>query len=256
MSVTTDVAWLTAVLLVALRMGPLFLLAPVFGSIQVPTQVRALFVLALAALIVTGLQVTALPASLSFGDLISAALSEALVGGLFAFGLFTAFGAFLFAGRILDLQMGFGVASLIDPASRAQAPLLGTFLNLLAIVVFFAIDGHHMIIRGIAFSLHYIPPGTPVPDVNVAAVVAQFGAMFVYAVMIVAPVLFSILLLDIGMAVMARTMPQVNVFIVAIPLKIFVGLVVLAISLNYVMPLMQNVFESIFAYWERVVGLQ
>jgi flagellar biosynthetic protein FliR len=256
MSVTADVAWVTAVLLVALRMGPLFLLAPVFGSIQVPPQVRALFVLALAALMVTGMQVTALPVSLSLAGLITAALSELLIGGLFAFGLFTAFGAFLFAGRILDLQMGFGVASLIDPSSRAQAPLLGTFLNLLAIVVFFAIDGHHMVLRGVAFSLQYIPPGAFVLDVNAAALVAQFGSMFVYAVMIVAPALFSILLLDIGMAVMARTMPQVNVFIVAIPLKIFVGLVVLAISLNYMMPLMQNIFESIFAYWERVIGLQ
>ncbi len=256
MSITADVAWLTAVLLVALRMGPVFLLAPVFGSIQVPAQVRALFVLGLAATIVTGLQITVLPGSLSFGGLITAALYELLIGGLFAFGLFTAFGAFLFAGRILDLQIGFGVASLIDPASRTQAPLLGTFLNLLAIVVFFAIDGHHMLIRGIAFSLQHIPPGTSVPDINVAALIAQFGAMFVYAVMIVAPALFSILLLDVGMAVMARTMPQVNVFIVAIPLKIFVGLVVLAISLNYMMPLMQNIFESIFAYWEQVVGLR
>jgi flagellar biosynthetic protein FliR len=150
--------------------------------------------------------------------------------------------------------MGFGVATLIDPATRSQAPLMGTFLNLLAVMLFFAVDGHHMLIRGLVFSLAHIPPGASLTDINPAVVISQFGAMFVYGLIIVAPTLFSILLLDVGLAVMARTMPQVNIFIVSIPLKIFVGLFVTAASLHYMGPKIATIFESIFIYWQRLMG--
>jgi flagellar biosynthetic protein FliR len=177
-----------------------------------------------------------------------------VIGGLMAFGVVAAFAAFLLGGRIIDVQMGFGVASLIDPTTRSSAPLLGTFLNFLAVVTFFAIDGHHLIIRGLAFSLEHIPPGTSLGEINIGAVVAHFGAMFIFGVMVVAPALIAILLLDIGLAVIARTMPQVNVFIVSLPLKIFVGLAMTAISLPYLGSVMKRIFESIFSYWESVVA--
>lgn len=256
MVIAADAAWISSVALLAIRIAPLFVLAPVFGSVQVPLQFRVLFVLALAALLVNALSIKSFKSSLSLGNFATYALSEFALGLLFAFGLFAAFGAFMLAGRIIDLQMGFGVAGLIDPASQRQAPLLGTFLNVLAIVMFFAIDGHHMILRGLAFSLEHIPLGTTIENINAAAVIGQFGLMFIYAVAIVAPALFGILLLDLGMAVMARSMPQMNVFIVSIPLKIFVGLVLIAFSLAYLAPLATRIFESVFIYWESVLGLR
>jgi flagellar biosynthetic protein FliR len=149
--------------------------------------------------------------------------------------------------------MGFGVATLIDPATRAYAPLLGTFLNLLAVVIFFAIDGHHLLIRGLAHSFELVPLGVPLTEFNIAAVITHFGSMFVYAAAIAAPVVVSLFLLDVALGVVARTMPQVNVFIVSIPLKIFIGLAVFALSLQFMTPLMKNMFESIFRYWEKIL---
>jgi flagellar biosynthetic protein FliR len=154
----------------------------------------------------------------------------------------------------MDLQMGFGVASLIDPATRTQSPLLGTLLNLVALAVFFAVDGHHLVIRGLAYSLVQLPPGSSLAALEPAAVVAQFGAMFVFAVALAAPVIFVLLLVDVALAVMARTMPQMNVFIVSLPLKIMVGLLVLVMSMQYMGPVMERVFEGMFDYWQRVLG--
>ena len=111
-----------------------------------------------------------------------------------------------------------------------------------------------MLMRGLEFSFERIPPGTLMADIDPSIVVAQFGGMFLYAVALSAPVLFTILLIDIVLAVIARSMPQVNVFIVSLPLKILVGLLMLAISLRYMQPLIMRIFEDIFEYWQRLLS--
>jgi len=95
--------------------------------------------------------------------------------------------------------------------------------------------------------------GQGLAQLQIDAVVAQFGRMFSYGLMLVAPAVFSLLLLDAGMAIIARTMPQLNIFIVGLPLKIFVGSMVLVFSLNYLGPLFKKIFESVFRYWEHVL---
>lgn len=244
----------TAALLVATRVSPLFLLTPLFAVARVPMRVRVLFTLALSLLLVSGLGIAPVNPPASLGGLMHAMVNELMLGMLLAFGLFTAFGAFLFGGRIIDFQMGFGVANLIDPATQSQAPLLGTALNMMAVMTFFLLDGHHLLIRGLVYSLEKIPPGSSLHELDPEAIIAQFGVMFVYGLAVVAPVIAVLLMLDVGMAVAARTMPQVNMFIVGFPLKIFMGLLVLALSLNYMGPLLEKIYASIFFFWQRVVG--
>ncbi|WP_316369645.1 flagellar biosynthetic protein FliR [Candidatus Thiodiazotropha sp. CDECU1] len=250
----TDTAVITTALLVATRFSPLFLLTPLFAITRVPARVRVLLVLALSALLVTAVGVEPIDPPATLSGLMYAMMNELILGMLLAFGLFTAFGAFLFGGRIIDFQMGFGVANLIDPATQSQAPMLGTVLNLMAVMTFFLLDGHHLLIRGLVYSLQKIPPGSTLQEIDVQAIIAQFGVMFVYGLAVVAPVVAVLLMLDVGMAVAARTMPQVNMFIVGFPLKIFMGLLVLALSLNYMGPLLEKIYASIFHFWQQVYG--
>lgn len=254
MDISIDIAWLVAVLLVAIRIGAAFALTPVFGAPQIPMQARVITIVTLAVALVgaAGVHPAGLPTSI--GALGKAAISELVTGAFLAFAIFAAFGAFLLGGRIIDMQVGFSVANLIDPVTRTQSPLIGTFLNLLAVVIFLSIGGDHMLVRGLAYSVERIPPGTPIGQIDLGAIVTQFGAMFVYAVMLVAPVIFSLLFVDVGLAVMARTMPQVNVFIVSLPLKVLIGLLVLAISLNYLGPVLEKIFGSIFIFWQNVLA--
>lgn len=248
-----DFNYATAVLLVAGRLAALLLFSPLFVSARIPGQVRLLFVLALAAVLVASLQVMPAQIPHTLGELGAAFVYEVFIGALMAFGLFAAFGAFLFGGRILDFQMGFGVASVIDPSTNDQGPLIGTALNMMAVMTFLLLDGHHLVLRGVAYSLERIPPGSTLAELDMAAIVAQFGLMFVFGLAVVAPAVFTLLLLDVGMAVAARTMPQVNMFIVSLPLKIFVGLSVLALSLPVFAPLLERVYQSIFRYWQQVL---
>lgn len=254
MSLLLDPLWLAAVFLVAIRIGPLFIMAPVLGSADIPVRVRVFLSLAFALALVMATGVQAEAPLASPGALFAAAASEFVVGLALVFGVFCAFGALLFGGRLLDIQIGFGVANVFDPISRSQGPLLGTALNLLAIVVFFAVDGHHLLIRGVAWSLTQFPPGRPLADLQLGAIVEQFGIVFAYGLMVVAPSVIVMLLLDVGLAVAARTMPQMNIFIVAMPLKILVGILVLAMSMQYLAPALYRIFESIPRYWQKVLG--
>jgi len=254
MSIGIDLAALVIVFLVALRVGPLFVLAPVFGAITVPVRVRIFIALAFALLLAAAVVPQGGALALDPGALIAAAATELVLGIALAFGMFAAFGAFLFGGRILDIQIGFGIASLIDPTSRTPSPLLGTALELLAVAVFFAVDGHHAIVRAVAWSLQRLPPGASIDKLDPAAVAGQFGVVFAYGLVLVAPAVFALLLLDVALAIVARTMPQMNIFIVAMPLKIVVGLLMLALTVRHMLPAMTKVFDSVPQHWERLLG--
>jgi flagellar biosynthetic protein FliR len=255
MKITIDSMWIFGTLLTSIRLGPLFLAAPGMGSLRIPLMARGLFVVALSAML-SSIWFSAFKsnATSNIGALFVMALSELFVGATLAFGLIAGFAAFQFGGRIIDLQIGFGIANVFDPVTRAQTPLLGSALQLAALMVFFMVDGHLFILRGIAFSLERIPLGTPFTDVPIPAIAAQFGAMFTFGLAVVAPVMMVLLLLDVGLATISRSMPQVNVFFVTIPIKVFVGLVVLAVSTQYMGPVMRRVFEAIFEYWQTVLG--
>jgi flagellar biosynthetic protein FliR len=252
MSLYLDTGWLALVFLVSLRLGALFLLAPALGAVQAPVNFKVLLTIALALAMIAavGMKPTVIPTSAM--ALFSAAVNEVVLGALLAFGLFTAFGAFIFAGRAIDLQIGFGVANLIDPISRTQAPLLGTALNLMGIAVFLAADGHHLLVRGLALSFERVPPGAGLAELNLPAIVSQFGVTFSLGLAMAAPVVILLLLIDLGLSIMSRTMPQWNVFFVSMPLKIFAGLVILALSVPHLGPAMNSLFRSIFVFWDRV----
>jgi len=253
MQILFDGAWLATVLLVAIRLSPLFIAAPVFASIQIPVAVRGLFILALSALFVMGLNISPIFTHLDVGTLVLAALSELMIGGILAFGLFATFTAFHLGGRIIDMQIGFGVANIFDPVTRSQSPLLGTLLNLTALMVFFAANGHHLLLRGIAYSLEKAPPGKLFSTPDLAPLISHLSAMFALGVALVAPVMITLLLVDIGLATISRTMPQVNVFFVSMPLKVFVGLTMLAVSVHYMPPVMEKTFSALFYFWQTVL---
>jgi flagellar biosynthetic protein FliR len=240
------------VFLVSLRLGALFLVAPGFGTLRMPIQFRVLLTVGLAAALAGALGKHAIAVPDTALGLVASGLAESAVGGLLGFGLLAAFAAFAVAGRAMDLQIGFGVANLIDPTSRTQSPQLETMLNLLALAVFFGLDGHHALLRGLAASFERIPPGTGLAEVGPEALAAQFGIAFSAGLALAAPVVAFLLLIDLGLAVMSRAMPQMNVYFVALPLKIFAGLLMLALSLPHAGPVMERIFSSIFGFWSSV----
>ncbi len=257
MSLGIDVPWMVVVLLASIRIGALFVLTPFFGAVPLPAHLRVLLGLLLSAAMVSALKVPAVAAQAagrSIGALTIAGLSEAAIGAAMAFGLFCAFGAFQFAGKLLDIQIGFSLGTVFDPVTKSQSPLLGTLLNLLGVMVFFTLDGHLLLMRGIAYSLSEMPPGQLPVTWNVAAFADQFGVMFLFGVTLAAPVVFALLLIDVGLGIASRTMPQLNIFSVGIPIKILAGLLLFAVTLFAMAPVMARLFGTVLAFWQRIGG--
>ncbi|MES2351272.1 MAG: flagellar biosynthetic protein FliR [Pseudomonadota bacterium] len=254
MAIDIDPAWMMAVFFTALRLGVVLMMTPIFSNLSGLVTVRVLLTLSLSALLVSGLGTRLPPPALELGPVLLAALAELVTGLTLAFGVFAAFGAFSVAGKILDVQSGFGLGNVYDPVTRAGAPLFATLLNLAAVAVFFGMDAHHALLRGMAFSLREVAPGSGFHELDAEAVIRQFGLMFSLGVALIIPVMLCLLLAETGLAVVSRVLPQMNVFVVGVPVKIVVGLAVFALAMGTLQPVMARVYASIFIYWEQVLS--
>jgi flagellar biosynthetic protein FliR len=254
MAINVDPAWMMSVFLVALRVGALLMLSPIFNGLAGLVTVRVLLTLGLSLALVAGLGVPRSSVALAPGPVLLAAIGEVAVGAVLAFGVHAAFGAFALAGKILDIQSGLGIGTVYDPVTRAGAPLFATMLNLLAVIAFFSMDGHHAFLRGIGFSLQQVAPGAGIAGLAPEPAIRQFGLMFSLGVALIVPVMLCLLLVEAGLAVIARVLPQMNVVIVLAPVKIWAGVLVFALTLGVLEPPMARIYGSIFDYWERVLS--
>lgn len=253
MLLRVDIGWLIATGLLSLRVAAATVLAPVFGPTQIPGTVRVFLALALSAMLVATLPVPTSSIT-SMAGLGAAALSELLIGASLSFGFLAAYAATQVTGRILDTQIGFGVAAVLNPTTRGFGPLLGTMLGFAAIAVFLAMDGHHVLIRALALSAQSNPPGDVVHEVDWEAVFRQSGVMFTFGTALAAPVMLALLLADISMSVLARSMPSLNVFVLSFAVKALLGLTALAVSVRLAGPLLAALYGETYHYWDRMVG--
>jgi len=243
MSLRFDIGWLVATGLLSVRVAAATMLAPVFGPTQIPATARVIITLALSAMIVAALPISA-PEINSVPALTAAALSELTIGASLSFGFLAAYAATQVAGRVLDIQIGFGVASVLNPTVQGFSSLLGTIFGMAAIAVFLAMNGHHVLIQALAMSAQTVPPGTVGSALDWDAVFRQSGVMFTFGAALAAPVMLALLLTDLAMAVMARSMPLLNVFVLSFSVKIVLGLTALAASIKLSGPLLQALFAN------------
>ncbi len=247
-----DEAWVFGTLLLWARLGALFALSPVMTAAKTPATFVVLFTLAWAGLLASA-HSAQLPTGFTAPGLALALMSEALVGALLGFALRCAFAAFAMAGQLLDIQMGFGMGTVYDPVTQARTPVIGSALALFAMALFFALDAHHAMVRGVSYSIDMLPPGRPWQAVGPGALLRPFGAMFTAGVSIVAPALFILLLSEVAMGVISRVLPQMNVFFVGIPAKILVGLTMLALTAQAMGPAMGRTYAAVFVFWDEVL---
>jgi len=253
MSFDIDSTWLVAVLLVTIRLGVLFYATPFDAIGKLPVQVRVLTTVVLAAMLTSFLDLSDAAMPNSLPALFLFALHEVMVGLVMAFGLYCVFGSIMVAGKLIDFQAGFGAAQILNPATNAASPLVGTALSLFAVVLFFVSNAYQVAIRGIAWSLTVSPPGSGLSGLNMAAIIKQFGLTYSYGIVIAAPVVGMLLLVDTGIAVMGRSMPQMNVYFLFLPLKIGAALILTAIAVRYLSPVLEQLFLMSFRYWQQAI---
>lgn len=222
--------WIVAVLLLSVRIAAALFLTPVLHAAAVPLTVRILLVLGLACVIALPFGGAAVAMPTDVGGLGRAVLREAAVGATLGLGVLVAFAGFALAGRLVDVQVGFGFPQVLDPATRMQVPVLSAILTLVAALVFFLVDGHHALLRGLAFSLERFPLGQGWPAAGAAwPLVREVAALFTLGFALVAPVVLALLLVEFALGVVARNLPQMNMLVMGIPVKVVAGMLALSV---------------------------
>lgn len=245
-------------LLIFCRITAFFVVVPVFSSQGVPTtfKIGISFIVALVVFSANGTGIT-IPQDFSYILLI---MREVLIGLLLGFIGYLMFMAIQTAGSFIDIQIGFGIANVIDPMTGTSAPILGNFKYMIALLMFLSMNGHHHLLDAIVYSYKWIPMNNDLflrmVDGSLSEfLVRTFAQSFVLAFQMSAPLVTALFLTDVGLAFLARTAPQYNVFVIGVPLKIIIGIALLLVLMPGLAVLFQNLFEIMFESMENLLGL-
>jgi flagellar biosynthesis protein FliR len=248
---------LLAVILLSIRVAGVFVLTPIFYAMPMPTTVRVLMFLSLSFIVALGFIPMGGGQPVDSASVFTSALAELALGATLGLGVLLAFAAFDVAGRLLDIQIGFGIAQVFDPVTRRQVPILTSAFNTFAVLLFFLLAGHHALLRGIAFSVERFPIAAQWSAAyGLPAMVKQVSALFALGFALVAPVVFCLFMVEMALGVVARNLPQMNMFAVGIPVKIIVGLVTLSLWFAGIGGVMTRVYREIYASWDAMLSVQ
>ncbi len=235
-------------LLMLTRISGLFMVSPFFGSLNIPVTFRAGIALACSVALFPMVDamgpVKAPPTILAYTATV---LGELLIGWLIGLVAFTSFAAINMAGKLMDMQVGFSIANVMDPTSGQQMPLIGSFLYNLTLIVFVVANGHHMLLAAIVGSFQAIPlMGLSIGTTMTELFTRYTVGIFLMGVQIALPVTFGLLLTNVGLGILARTMPQLNIFVVGVPLHILVGLFILMIVVPFYVLFLDVLFNEMY----------
>ncbi|WP_462332203.1 flagellar biosynthetic protein FliR [Schwartzia sp. (in: firmicutes)] len=236
-------------LLVVMRISGIFIMAPFLGSINIPQYVRVGTALVISIVMfpsvdaVSGTQPVP-PTVIGYAALV---LKELFVGWLIGFVAYVSFATIHMAGKVMDMQVGFSIVNVMDPTSGQQIPLIGSFLYNLSVIVFLVTNGHHVLLTALIRSFQSVPLQSMSADPSIAELITRFTVgIFTTGMQIALPVSFAILLTNVGLGILARTMPQLNIFVVGVPLQIVVGLFMLSIVVPFYVLFLDVLFNEVY----------
>lgn len=245
-----------AFFLIFVRMSAVLLTAPIFASRAIPTTVRLILalVLALTMLPVVTEGIGALPEDLP--TFVAFIAREAFVGVLTGFAVYLIFAGIQAAGTIIGLQMGFSLANVVNPMTGDHASLIDQFYAIVAALVYLAMDGHHGFLIGVQRTYELVPlDRASLQMAPVTDLLPMGGALFVTAVRIALPIMAALLITDVGLAIIARSVPQMNVFVVGMPIKILIAFVFIGLTLPLVILLVTRLLGNLAPVISAVVRL-
>ena len=241
-TLSIPLAQLQLFLIVVARVAAIIASIPVFGGRNIPVLLKVGLVLAISVLIFPQLSLEQNP-FLKDGISFSVGLAGEVMLGV-AIGLMV---QMIFAGvQLAGYQMGLAIANVIDPDSSDQIPLISQFYQVFAILIFVTVNAHYWCLGAMMESFRLVPPfGFHLDNSLIEQLVRLGGDVFTIGVKVGAPVIVVLLLTSVSFGLIARTVPQMNVFIVAIPLKIAVGLLFVFFSLPYFSAYLQQLFAAL-----------
>jgi len=239
---------------IGLRVSSLFVSAPFLSSASIPTPVKAALVTAITFVLYPVCRPGAVePGTVGWVGIVS---GEIVIGLLLGLAVQLVVEGAQVAGQLLGVQAGYSLVTLLDPQTQADLPVLSTFNQLLAVLIFLQLDVHHWLLRGLAASFAYLPPGAGLAKLTTGATLLQAaGGIWLAGVQLAAPVLVATLLVDITLGFVSKASPQMPVLFVGLSFKTLLSLLVFGGTLVFWPKSLERQFAAGISFGERLLHL-
>ncbi|MDK2836548.1 MAG: flagellar biosynthesis protein FliR [Thermosediminibacterales bacterium] len=240
--------------LIFLRILGFFLITPIFGNKSFPVVGKIVFSLFISIIIIPIISETnyELPADTVL--YLIAAVREIIVGFVIGFVTYLVLTSIYIAGQIIDMQMGFGIVNILDPVTNIQVPIIGNFIYIFTLLVFLTTNGHHHMIAALINSFDLLPVNSAITSgILTKNLVFIFVKVFNLAFKIAIPIVGAVFLTDIALGIVARTVPQMNVFIIGLPIKILMGIFALIIIMPVYVSFLDLLFNGMFSDVYKII---
>jgi len=241
-------------LFIGVRIGGLMLFAPFFSAESVPPQCKLAFTVLLTAL----LYPVCRPRSADYGLLgwVGIVSAELVTGLLLGLAVQFVLEAAQMAGQLLGVQAGYSLVTLLDPQTQADTPVMATFQQLLAALIFLQLNGHHWLLRGLAASFAYLPPGSAWASLRATSTLLRAaGGIWLAGMQMAAPVIAATVLVDVTLGFLAKASPQMSVLFVGLPIKTLLTLALLTSMLLALPGGLERRFAAGVSLGERLLHL-
>ena len=234
--------------MIFVRVGTIMVTVPIFGFDAVPLHTKAGLSVLLTLLLFSFADNGEVSIPTELVPFVLMVMNEIIIGLIIGFTANILFVGVRFAGEIIGLDMGFGIVNVIDPLSGNQVSIIGQFKYLLALLLFLCINGHHFLLQALKVSFDLLPvTQSTFSSISVQKLISMSSEIFVVAIKVASAALAALFIASFIMGIIARTVPQMNIFIVGFPIKISVGFAMLLVSF----PLFLYIFNKIYHIFER-----
>jgi flagellar biosynthetic protein FliR len=233
-------------LLIFSRVGSMLYMMPVIGAKVVPHHFRIGLALLISFILLPLSQVDASVLSYSLPQLAAGIFGEVMVGFIIGLAARLLFAAIEIAGELMGFQMGISVVNVINPEGGIPVPILGQFYSLMAMSIFLGLNAHHYFLQAIGGSFTAIPPfHFGLSESLWTGMASLAGEMFVLALKIGAPVVVSVLMTNLALNIISRTVPQMNILVVGLPITMGLGFLMMAMSMGVFGLLIMDAFQGL-----------
>ena len=240
---------------VFVRVSIIVFMLPLFGARGLPALWKVGMSVVMAMVL---LPVVPAPPSypVTLADVLLGVLSEALVGLVLGLAVRILFASVQVAGQFMAFQMGFAMARAMDPQTGIPSTVLTQFLYLFTILIFFAIDGHHIFVHALANSFYVVPPNSISLNPAVSGLLIKVsGHMFMTGLKIAAPIMVALFLSNMCLGIVARTVPQVNILMIGFPINISLGMIFFSLIIMNLHPLITDLTRRMGEFLIRLIHM-
>lgn len=231
--------------LILMRVSPILFMMPILNSRDIPSMLKIGLTLTVGLILLPVVKIDPrfLPQEpFQFGSLM---IAELMIGFILSLSVQVIFAGIQLGGELVSFEMGFSMASVVDPQSGVSTPVISQFIYFMAILIFLAMDAHHWFFRAVYQSFLLLAPG----EIHLRAglyshLLNLMGNLFVIAVKVAAPVLAVMMFIKIAMGILAKAAPQVNILMASFPLTIGIGLLFIAFSIELLLAYFEGLFQA------------